>query len=185
MAISLALNATRLTPARPLYLAGSENYLQLRTTFHLMSIILLVILSMVGYVQNEWNTEDKLPRNYNPRNPKVNRISQKDERRLVIHVVVRDLLRIMSKRLNQPMGKIVWDAVSDYWLSRGYDISEKDLILNQTSCPTCGMSSHNTIGPDREKLIEDLSRWEDREDMESDQHESLRSYNKMQGVAGR
>ena len=88
----------------------------------------------------------------------------KDEKRIVIHTVCRDLLRVIAKRQDISMGKVVWNALAEHWLNQGYDAGMLFQILDPP-CPTCGFQLNNPSEADRERLVEQLSSdgWEEYE----------------------
>lgn len=88
--------------------------------------------------------------------PKPHRIDVKDERRIVIHTVCRDLLKVLSRRQKLPMGKIVWNALAEHWINCGYD-SRLMFHIMDPPCPTCGHTINNPQEKDREQLVERLS----------------------------
>lgn len=86
-----------------------------------------------------------------PRSTKV-----EDEARIVIHTVCRDLLRILSRREKISMGKIVWNALSQYWLQQGYDPRLLFHVMDP-QCSECGRNYNNPTEQHREALVERLS----------------------------
>lgn len=79
----------------------------------------------------------------------------KDERRIVIHTVCRDLLRVLARRQGMSMGKVVWTALTNHWLQSGYD-SRLLFHIMDPPCPTCGHKINLPSEKQREELVERL-----------------------------
>lgn len=80
----------------------------------------------------------------------------KDETRVVIHTCLRDLLRIIAKRERTRMGKIIWNALAEYWINRGYNADMLRQILDPP-CPSCGNQHNNHSEAERERLVQKLT----------------------------
>ena len=80
----------------------------------------------------------------------------KDEKRIVIHTVARDLLRVIAKRQDISMGKVVWNALAEHWINRGYNTDMLRQILDPP-CPTCGNQHNNQSEAERQRLVEKLT----------------------------
>lgn len=96
--------------------------------------------------------------------PRVVKTRFEDESRIVIHSVCRDLLKIMARRKNQKMSHIVWQALTEHWLTSGYDPRLMFKVMDPP-CFECGHQLHNPTEQDRQRLVEHLSGdgWEERE----------------------
>ena len=67
--------------------------------------------------------------------PLARRVFKEEESRVVVHTVVRDLIRVLSKRKGLAMNRVVWEALQQYWLSNGYTRAELINITEPESCP--------------------------------------------------
>lgn len=70
--------------------------------------------------------------------PTARKVTPDNETRIVIHTVVRDLLRVLAKRRGITMNRVVWEALQQYWFSNGYDEQELFQIVEPPSCPPDG-----------------------------------------------